>query len=352
MHPITVLTLWLVHAAGRGRRMLADLTSAPPSTLWRTNRRGALWVGALTTALVLMLTVHGPESQTVHPTTPGSSAFTRPGERIASVGQIQTAEPKPYRQTSRHPEQRHAAIAPNLSPRTEPGTGQTAAPQPRHSQPAETSRPAQKEQPAAPSTAAADTPRTDGRESPSHPRQGSDEAKAAPHARPGRTTEPTTGSTTEPEAAPEAAAPSSPTDSAKRQGWSSPVPGARVTNPFGKPDAGYAAGYHTGTDFGVPVGTAVLAVSDATVVSAGNAGAYGQQIVLRLKDGKFAQYAHLSRLSVTAGETVQAGEQIGRSGNTGNSTGPHLHFEIRTANSYGAVINPVAYLRSHGADNF
>lgn len=350
MHPITIFTLWFIHIAGRGRRMLADLTSVPPSMLWRTNRRGAVWIGALTTAVVLILTVRGPQPQTVHPPTPGSSAFTLPGVRIASVGKIQTAEPKPYQQTSSHSERQHAAKASDPDPRTEPGMGQTAASEPRHSEPAETSRPGQKEQPAAPSTASDDTPRTDGQESPSPPKHGNEAAKTTPHAKSERTTEPATEPATE--AAPETAAPSAPAESAERPLWSSPVPGARVTNPFGKPDADYAAGYHTGTDFGVPVGTAVLAVSDATVVSAGDAGAYGQQIVLKLKDGKFAQYAHLSRLSVTAGESVQAGEQIGRSGNTGNSTGPHLHFEIRTANAYGAVINPVTYLRSHGAYNF
>ncbi|WP_424705981.1 M23 family metallopeptidase [Kitasatospora acidiphila] len=134
--------------------------------------------------------------------------------------------------------------------------------------------------------------------------------------------------------------------------WSAPAPGAPVTNPFGVPDREYAAGYHTGVDFAVDSGTPLLAVGDATVVSAGWDGAYGNEVVLRLSDGRFAQYAHLSELGVRAGDQVTGGQRIGASGSTGNSTGPHLHFEIRTANRYGAVIDPIAYLSGHGAGNF
>ncbi|MFJ1752998.1 M23 family metallopeptidase [Kitasatospora sp. NPDC088134] len=139
---------------------------------------------------------------------------------------------------------------------------------------------------------------------------------------------------------------------APKPAWSSPAPGASISNPFHRTNAAYAAGYHTGTDFAVSVGTPVLAVGDSTVVSAGWAGAYGNQIVLKLSDGRFAQYAHLSQLGVGAGQHVDAGQQVGRSGNTGNSHGPHLHFEIRTANEYAKVIDPIAYLKGHGADNF
>ncbi|RPE34064.1 M23 family metallopeptidase [Kitasatospora cineracea] len=139
---------------------------------------------------------------------------------------------------------------------------------------------------------------------------------------------------------------------AAKPSWSSPAPGAAISNPYHKTNAAYAAGYHTGTDFAVSVGTPVLAVGDATVVSAGYAGAYGNQIVLKLSDGRFAQYAHLSQLGVKAGQHVGAGDQVGKSGNTGNSHGPHLHFEIRTANQYAKVIDPVGYLKQHGATNF
>ncbi|MDH6111210.1 murein DD-endopeptidase MepM/ murein hydrolase activator NlpD [Kitasatospora sp. MAP12-15] len=134
--------------------------------------------------------------------------------------------------------------------------------------------------------------------------------------------------------------------------WFAPVPGARISNPYGEPNPEYAAGYHTGVDFAVDQGTPVLAVGDATVVSAGWAGSYGNQIVLLLEDGRYAQYAHLSELAIGPGDTVTAGQRIGASGSTGNSTGPHLHFEIRTSNSYGAVTDPIGYLSGHGATNF
>ncbi|MFG3226474.1 M23 family metallopeptidase [Kitasatospora sp. NPDC048194] len=134
--------------------------------------------------------------------------------------------------------------------------------------------------------------------------------------------------------------------------WSAPVPNAPTSNPYGVANSGYAAGYHTGVDFAVRPGTPVLAVGSATVVSAGWDGAYGKEVVLRLADGHFAQYAHLSALSVRAGAHVSAGERVGLSGSTGNSTGPHLHFEIRTSNRYGAVVNPIAYLSAHGVTAF
>ncbi|MCC9311369.1 M23 family metallopeptidase [Kitasatospora sp. RB6PN24] len=134
--------------------------------------------------------------------------------------------------------------------------------------------------------------------------------------------------------------------------WSAPAPGAPVSEPFGVPDRAYAAGYHTGVDFAVDTGTPLLAVGDATVVSAGWNGAYGNEVVLRLSDGRFAQYAHLSAFGVRAGERVTGGQRIGAAGSTGNSTGPHLHFEIRTANRYGAVIDPVGYLSGHGVSDF
>ncbi|MEU8513203.1 M23 family metallopeptidase [Kitasatospora sp. NPDC048722] len=134
--------------------------------------------------------------------------------------------------------------------------------------------------------------------------------------------------------------------------WSAPVPGAPTSNPYGVPNSEYAAGYHTGVDFAIDPGTPLLAVGNATVVSAGWDGSYGKEVVLRLADGRFAQYAHLSSVEVSPGQRVSAAEEIGRSGSTGNSTGPHLHFEIRTSNRYGAVINPIAYLASHGVTAF
>ncbi|MER5946628.1 LysM peptidoglycan-binding domain-containing M23 family metallopeptidase [Streptomyces sp. NPDC001904] len=130
-------------------------------------------------------------------------------------------------------------------------------------------------------------------------------------------------------------------------GYVKPVEGS-VGTQYHSSGAMWSSGYHTGTDFIVGTGTPVKAVSNGTVVSAGDGGAYGNQIVIKNADGYCAQYAHLSSLGVSAGQTVTAGQQIGLSGATGNVTGPHLHFEIRTTASYGSDVDPVAYLRGHG----
>ncbi|MDT9684467.1 transglycosylase family protein [Streptomyces sp. TRM76323] len=128
---------------------------------------------------------------------------------------------------------------------------------------------------------------------------------------------------------------------------SAPVDSAPGTA-YGKAGSSWSSGYHTGVDFPVPTGTPVKAVASGRVVSAGWAGAYGYQIVIRHHDGKYSQYAHLSALTVREGQTVSSGQRIARSGSTGNSTGPHLHFEVRTGPGYGSDIDPLAYLRRGG----
>ncbi|WP_432058903.1 peptidoglycan DD-metalloendopeptidase family protein [Streptomyces sp. bgisy022] len=135
---------------------------------------------------------------------------------------------------------------------------------------------------------------------------------------------------------------------ASASGYTSPVPGGGVGTGYKVAGGMWSSGYHTGVDFSVPTGTSLKAVGSGTVVSAGWAGAYGNEVVIKLNDGHYAQYAHLSSLSVSAGQTVTAGQQVGLSGSTGNSTGPHLHFEIRTSPNYGADVDPVSYLRSKG----
>ncbi|MFF7277703.1 M23 family metallopeptidase [Streptomyces griseorubiginosus] len=131
-------------------------------------------------------------------------------------------------------------------------------------------------------------------------------------------------------------------------GYTLPVSGATIGTGYRVAGAMWSSGYHTGVDFVVPTGTSLKAVAAGTVVSAGWGGAYGNQVVIKLNDGYYAQYAHLSQLSVSAGQTVTEGQQIGLSGATGNVTGPHLHFEIRTTPDYGSDVDPVAYLRSKG----
>jgi murein DD-endopeptidase MepM/ murein hydrolase activator NlpD len=90
-----------------------------------------------------------------------------------------------------------------------------------------------------------------------------------------------------------------------------------------------AGGYHTGLDLAAPTGTPVVAAAAGTVVRAGDAGGYGQLIVLRHADGSETRYAHLSAIGVEVGAQVARGQAIGAVGSTGRSTGPHLHFELR-----------------------
>ncbi|MFE2748030.1 peptidoglycan DD-metalloendopeptidase family protein [Streptomyces scopuliridis] len=132
-------------------------------------------------------------------------------------------------------------------------------------------------------------------------------------------------------------------------GFSAPVDGPTST-PYRASGSSWSSGYHTGVDFSASSGTPVKAVSDGTVVTAGWGGSYGNQVVIQHSDGMYSQYGHLSSLAVSAGQSVSAGEQIGLSGSTGNSTGPHLHFEIRTGPEYGSDVDPVAYLRQNGVN--
>lgn len=123
---------------------------------------------------------------------------------------------------------------------------------------------------------------------------------------------------------------------------------APTGTPYHKAGSSWSKGYHTGVDFAVPTGTSVKAVAAGRVVSSGWAGSFGYQVVIRHADGRYTQYAHLSAISVKSGQGVGAGQRIGRSGSTGNSTGPHLHFEVRTGPGFGSDIDPVAYLRTGG----
>ncbi|MBP2049517.1 murein DD-endopeptidase MepM/ murein hydrolase activator NlpD [Streptomyces griseochromogenes] len=104
---------------------------------------------------------------------------------------------------------------------------------------------------------------------------------------------------------------------------------------------------HTGIDFPVAYGTTVMSATDGTVTTKWNS-AYGNMLIVTAKDGTETWYCHLSSYRVASGTTVKAGEPVAYSGNSGNSTGPHLHFEVRPAG--GAAIDPLPWLRSHGLD--
>ncbi|WP_405614103.1 M23 family metallopeptidase [Streptomyces sp. NBC_01511] len=137
--------------------------------------------------------------------------------------------------------------------------------------------------------------------------------------------------------------------------WSKPVSKYALSATYGT-GGGMWASKHSGQDFAVNVGTNVKAVHAGTVVKAGPNGAgdgpaYGNAIVVKHGTGqsaKYSQYAHLSKVKVHVGQKVDKDQSIALSGNTGNSSGPHLHFEIRTTPNYGSAINPVSFLRSAG----
>ncbi|MFE7898695.1 M23 family metallopeptidase [Streptomyces sp. NPDC057424] len=128
----------------------------------------------------------------------------------------------------------------------------------------------------------------------------------------------------------------------------SPISGSYVSTSYKASSGLWSSGSHTGVDFHAASGTSVHAVGAGTVVEAGWGGSYGNQIVIKMNDGTYTQYGHLSSVGVSVGQQVTPGQQIGLSGATGNVTGPHLHFEARTSPEYGSDIDPVAYLRSHG----
>ncbi|MFF5188039.1 transglycosylase family protein [Streptomyces sp. NPDC000345] len=138
-------------------------------------------------------------------------------------------------------------------------------------------------------------------------------------------------------------------DDKAQTGHSRVAPVAAATGtPYHATGSSWSKGYHTGVDFPVPTGTSVKAVAAGTVVSAGWGGSFGYQVVIRHADGRYTQYAHLSAISVRDGQSVGGGQRIGRSGSTGNSTGPHLHFEVRTGPGFGTDVDPLAYLRAGG----
>ncbi|MFI8370636.1 transglycosylase family protein [Streptomyces sp. NPDC085466] len=233
---------------------------------------------------------------------------------------------------------------------TNPKPPATAAPKPPAARPA-AERPATK--PASrpqtkPPVKAAHAPAKPAAKPQAKPRS-QNQARPQPKPRPQTQTQPQskpkpqTQAKTKPKPKPQ----SKPAAAPREDRYSAPVSAAIGTR-YGKPGSSWSSGYHTGVDFPVPTGTTVTSVSDGRIVSAGWAGAYGYQIVVRHDDGRYSQYAHLSALSVREGQRVSGGQRIGRSGSTGNSSGPHLHFEVRTGPGYGSDIDPLAYLRARG----
>ncbi|ADO41579.1 peptidase, M23/M37 family protein [Ketogulonicigenium vulgare Y25] len=105
---------------------------------------------------------------------------------------------------------------------------------------------------------------------------------------------------------------------------------------------------HEGLDFGMPIGTPVYATAEGTVTFAGWQSGYGRIVKIRHQFGFETRYAHLNEINVRVGQRVSRGDHIADSGNTGRSTGPHLHYEVRVN---GAAQNPLNYIRA-GRDVF
>jgi murein DD-endopeptidase MepM/ murein hydrolase activator NlpD len=103
---------------------------------------------------------------------------------------------------------------------------------------------------------------------------------------------------------------------------------------------------HPGQDFATAVGTPVRAMSSGTVLSAGWEGGYGRRIVIQYWDGTVSWYCHNSALTARAGDPVAPGQVVSLSGNTGHSTGPHVHLEIHP--DAAAPVSPLAWLAAKG----
>ncbi|MDN5896537.1 MAG: M23 family metallopeptidase [Nocardioides sp.] len=128
--------------------------------------------------------------------------------------------------------------------------------------------------------------------------------------------------------------------------WQLPVDDYHITGTFGASSSLWSS-THTGLDFATDEGTPIHAVTDGVVVSVEYDGSYGNKTVIRMDDGTEVWYCHQSETTVTSGQSVDSGDEIGAVGSTGNVTGPHLHLEFRTADE---PQDPDAVLREHGLD--
>lgn len=124
--------------------------------------------------------------------------------------------------------------------------------------------------------------------------------------------------------------------------WGLPVTGYVVTSPFGPRYLYGRYEFHPGIDLAVPQGTPVYATNNGVVESAGwNSGGYGNWVLINNGNGIETVFGHNSRVVAHAGETVHTGQLIAYSGQTGDATGPHVHYEVR---KNGTAINPVPYM--------
>jgi murein DD-endopeptidase MepM/ murein hydrolase activator NlpD len=127
--------------------------------------------------------------------------------------------------------------------------------------------------------------------------------------------------------------------------WVLPTVGYHLTARFGQ-SSGLWSHLHTGLDFAAPTGNPIYAIANGVITDAGYDGAYGNKTVETLPDGTEIWYCHQNSISVNVGETVTQSEQIGTLGSTGNTTGPHVHIEVRPGG--GDPVDPYPEFVMHG----
>ncbi len=126
-------------------------------------------------------------------------------------------------------------------------------------------------------------------------------------------------------------------------GW--PVANPVIGTSYGASGRLWSSGHHTGVDFKASVGTPIFSIGDGQVFDTGYSSAYGNYVEIYHGNNIYSFYAHASRVQVSVGQKVSKGTQIMLAGQTGNTTGPHLHFEIRTPGyKYSNCVNPMKYL--------
>ena len=128
---------------------------------------------------------------------------------------------------------------------------------------------------------------------------------------------------------------------ARAHRWVMPIDGVSMSSNFGM----RWGRMHEGDDFAAPVGTALKAMSSGEVVFAGGESGFGNIVKIRYWDGTESWFGHMSAIGVSVGDHVSPGDVVGQSGNTGHSTGPHLHLEIHPDG--GGAVDPLPWLRAH-----
>ncbi len=131
-------------------------------------------------------------------------------------------------------------------------------------------------------------------------------------------------------------------EAATPQSWVRPVASGSVTSGYG-PRWGRL---HAGIDYGLPIGTPLMSMSSGVVTFSGSMSGYGNLVEIKYWDGTVSRYAHLNSMNVSVGQQVAPGEVVAQSGNTGRSTGPHLHLEIHPGG--GGAIDPMPWLTARG----